>query len=93
MSFFQKMPTINEDAEKIMKESILLLKKLNEGKLSKDEVELLLRDIIHTCKQLLSDEQEALKRIGMHLQEIFGDERKAQTGLGRLGLDFKELFK
>ena len=87
-----KMPAITADTEKIMREAIIILDLIKKNEIDKNQIELLLRDIVETCRKLLSEESGALQRIGMDLQEIFGGEERASNALKRLGIDFRKLF-
>ena len=86
------MDEIKTDAERILKDAVTLLSKVNRNQASNPEIEVVLRDIIGVCQKLLSDEQDALKRISMDFQRLFGNQKKAESALERAGLDFKKLF-
>lgn len=86
------MPSITTDTEKIMREAIIILDKIKKNEINKGQIEVLLRDIIETCRELLSEERGTLKKIGMDLREVFGGEERARSALKELGMDFGKLF-
>jgi len=86
------MSSITKDTEKIMREAIIILDKIKKNEIDKDQIELLLRDMIETCRGLLSEEKDTLKKIGMDLQGVFGGEERASSALKNLGMDFREFF-
>ena len=87
------MTTIKEDAERILKDAVFLHVKVKEKSISNEELLAMLRDIIILTNNILSDDQEVMKRIGVDLKNLFGDEEKTKGALQRLGMDVQKLFR
>ena len=83
---------IKEDAEKILKDAVFLYTKIKEKNISNEEILAMLRHIIGLTNTILSDDKEAMKRIGIDLKKLFGDEEKTKGALQHLGIDFQKLF-
>jgi len=87
------MDKIKKDAERILRDALFLLTKVREGKVQNSEIEPVLRDIINVCQNLLADEKDALKRVGLDMQRLFQGEEETRNAMERIGFDIKKMFE
>ena len=86
------MTTIKEDAEKILKDAVLLHTKIEEKGISNKEVLLMLKDIIRLAHKILSEDDEALNRVLIDLTRVFKSEERTKEKIRSVGLDLQKVF-
>lgn len=86
------LTTIEEDAEKILKDAIFLHTKVEEKGISNEEISEMLKDIISLSNKILSEDREAMRRVLADLTRVFRSEEQTKKKLRSVGLDLQKVF-
>jgi len=89
------MENIEQSIDRILKLALQLLAEIRKKPAQEEgmqEMYLMVSEIIRTCHQIQNFDKEALRRIGVDLEALFGDIEKARGALRRVGVDTKAIF-